>query len=139
VPFIFTQASAYVPNWGQTIFQSAKEMASNAAFRSRLEDHQSKAAEEREWWSRKRASIQEGFMKELAQAENVRPASATKGSSTTTSGALPSAAAGQSTETSGVPLSTGSDDDAVLVESGGPAVAGTPGGTGGKKKKKGKK
>lgn len=62
---------------------------------------------EKAWWDSKRAGIQSDFMKEL--------------------------------ETNGKPVEpaqrkTGSDDDAVLVEAGGPAQA-----QGGSKKKKGKK
>jgi translocation protein SEC66 len=102
-------------------------MASNSTFRQRIEEHQSTLTEEREWWNRKKASIQEGFMKELEQ-ESTKAGSNTKN--------LSSATAGQSTE---APAPSGSDDDAVLVESGGPAVAGTPTSGGGKKKKKGKK
>lgn len=70
-------------------------------------------------------------MKELEQ-ESTKGGPNTKNSS--------SANAGQSIEAPAVPSSiTGSDDDAVLVESGGPAVAGTPTNGGSKKKRKGKK
>jgi len=129
---VVSEANSYVPSWGHTIFQSAKEMATNSTFRQRIEEHQSTLTEEREWWNRKKASIQEGFMKELEQ-EGTKGGSNTKNSSSATT-------AGQSTEAPAVPSSTnGSDDDAVLVESGGPAVAGTSTSGGGKKKKKGKK
>lgn len=105
-----------MPNWGQTIFQSAREMDSNIVFRQRIEEYQSKVGEEREWWDRKKASIQEGFMKELEYEESSKKT--TTQSSTT----------------------AGSDDDAVLVEAGDPAVTGTETGSpSGKKKKKGKK
>jgi translocation protein SEC66 len=128
---VVNEANSYAPNWGHTIFQSAKEMASNSTFRQRIEEHQSALTEEREWWNRKKTSIQEGFMKELEQES-------TKGGHNTKN--VSSANAGQSTEAPAVPSSTtGSDDDAVLVESGGPAVAGTPTNGGSKKKKKGKK
>ncbi|KAL1982292.1 hypothetical protein VTN96DRAFT_1450 [Rasamsonia emersonii] len=113
---VVQEANAYVPNWGQTIFQSAREMDSNIVFRQRIEEYQSKVGEEREWWDRKKASIQEGFMKELENEESSKKT--TTQSSTT----------------------AGSDDDAVLVEAGGPAVTGTETSSpSGKKKKKGKK
>jgi len=120
------QANAYVPNWGQIIFQSAKEIASNNVFRQRVQEYQSKVGEEREWWDRKKASIQEDFMKELDREEQSKKA--TSGSKL--------APSGPTNQTSnGPPSVTGSDDDAVLVEAEAPAS--TP--SGGKKKKKGKK
>jgi translocation protein SEC66 len=119
-------------------------MDSNISFRQRLEEYQSKVGEEREWWDRKKANIQEGFMKELEQEESSKKAVGGKSNST----ALPSvqtlsnATAGQSNEglTPQSSVAAGSDDDAVLVEAGGPAVTGTGNSNvGGKKKKKGKK
>jgi translocation protein SEC66 len=99
-------------------------MANNILFRRKIEEHQSKVQEEREWWERRKASIQESFMKEL-DGEGA----------TKTTGKAPAAPPSVSDKVS--------DDDAVLVESGGPAVAasgeGGRGGGGGKKKKKGKK
>lgn len=109
-------------------------MDSNIVFRQRIEEYQSKVGEERVWWDRKKATIQEGFMKELEQEES---------SKKTATGKTPSnATAGQSTEgsTAQSSLAAGSDDDAVLVEAGGPAVTGTgTSSVSGKKKKKGKK
>jgi translocation protein SEC66 len=104
------QANAFSPNWGQTIFQSANEIASNQLIRKRMDELQATQESEREWWDRKKASIQSDFMKELDQ----EPAAAK------------SAPAG----------SRASDDDAVLVEAGGPA---DKSGVAGGKKKKGKK
>lgn len=59
------QANAFAPNWGQTIFQSASEMAQNTHIRERLGEILSKAPEEKEWWERRRAQIQSDFMTEL--------------------------------------------------------------------------
>lgn len=78
-----------------------------------MAEMQAQVKEEKEWWERRKAGIQEGFMKELEEdgkekTEQVRKAS--------------------------VGGKTGSDEDAVLVEAGGPAA--TPGSS---KKKKGKK
>jgi len=123
---VVSEANAYVPNWGQIIFQSAKEIASNNVFRQRVQEYQSKVGEEREWWDRKKASIQEDFMKELDREEQSKKA--TSGNKL--------APSGPTNQTSnGPPSVTGSDDDAVLVEAEAPAS--TP--SGGKKKKKGKK
>ncbi|KAK2749788.1 translocation protein S66 [Onygenales sp. PD_40] len=118
---VVAEANAFAPNWGQTIFQSANEMAVNAVFRERVEELQSSVKEEREWWDRKKASIQEDFMKELE--EDAAAAKKPNATATATKAAAP--ADKQS-----------SDDDAVLVEGGGPAVGG---GSAGGKKKKGKK
>jgi translocation protein SEC66 len=101
-------------------------MAQNALFRQQLEEHQFSVKEEREWWNRKKASIQEGFMKELEE-----------GPDTLRTGKK--AASVQGPSSSAPAEKTGSDDDAVLVESGGPAVGGVGVSGGGRKKKKGKK
>lgn len=144
------KANAYAPNWGQTIFQSANEMMNNNIIRQRIETHQSKLAEEREWWDRKKASIQEGFMKELdaegsstttttTKTEPPRPSSSSGANATTenTTTTPTSSTAGVKTPESSTAPSVASDDDAVLVEAAGQAGNTTPGG--GKKKKKGKK
>ena len=99
------QANALSPKWGQTIFQSANEIAANTQFRKRLDEIEAQAATEKKWWGKKRAAIQSEFMKEL------------DGATTTLAKSLTSKA--------------GSDEDAVLVEGGGPAA--------GSRKKKGKK
>ncbi|PGH10087.1 translocation protein SEC66 [Blastomyces parvus] len=114
---VAAEANLFVPNWGSTIFQSANEMVVNNLLRGRIEEIQSTVKEEREWWDKKKASIQEGFMKELEADSSTKQTSTGSGSA-------------QIKQNS-------SDDDAVLVESGGPAVGG--GGSGKNKKKKGKK
>ncbi|KAJ5180419.1 Pre protein translocase subunit Sec66-domain-containing protein [Penicillium capsulatum] len=126
---VVSEANAYAPNWGQTIFQSANEMMNNDLYRRRIAEHQDKIAEEREWWDKKKTSIQEGFMKELNEDEST-PAATFK---------TPEAASSPAP----APTVQGSDDDAVLVEaepSGNntPAGGGSAGGGGGGKKKKGK-
>ena len=84
----------------------------NGLFREKLEKLQATAKEERERWDHKKSSIQEGFMKELAQeSDTKKPAESGPGSS----GSV--------------------DDDTVLVESGGPVASSGAS----KKKKKGKK
>lgn len=108
---VVTEANAFAPNWGQTIFQSASEMAQNTHIRDGLSEILAKAPEEKAWWDSRKATIQSEFMKELDEEKAKSPATAdgsVKGSK------------------------VGSDDDAVLVEAGGPAEKT------GKGKKKGK-
>lgn len=62
---VVQEANAFAPNWGQTIFQSASEMAQNTHIRDRLAEINAKAPEEKEWWEKRKATIQSDFMKEL--------------------------------------------------------------------------
>jgi translocation protein SEC66 len=59
------QANALSPNWGQTIFQSANEIAANSLLRKRLDEIQAQTEAEKAWWEKRRESIQGEFMKEL--------------------------------------------------------------------------
>lgn len=68
---VVQEANAFAPNWGQTIFQSASEMAQNNHIRERLDEITSKLPAEKEWWEKRRASIQSDFMKELEEEEAV--------------------------------------------------------------------
>ena len=88
-------------------------MVNNAILRERVAELQAKGRADRDWWDKERESISSKFMQEL---DGEAPAGSTK------------------------PASTGtgtSDEEAVLVEPGGPAAAGSRGGTA--KKRKGKK
>ncbi|KAL2869957.1 Sec63 complex subunit SEC66 [Aspergillus lucknowensis] len=135
---VVSEANAYVPGWGQTIFQSANEMVNNALIRERIEKHQKKLEEEKAWWDKKKANIQEGFMKELDAEKGVdstKPAAPVAVESKKVD--APAAASAPP-----APTVTESDEDAVLVEAddqpaASAAVQKSPGG--GKKKKKGKK
>jgi translocation protein SEC66 len=104
-------------------------MMNNGLVRKIVDEHQAKLGEEREWWDRRKASIKQGFMKEL-DAEGSGSAAAGPKSE----GPNPATAGPQA-----------SDDDAVMVEADDSAAAtantggGGGGGGGGKKKKKGKK
>ncbi|KAG9238539.1 Sec62/63 complex, subunit Sec66 [Amylocarpus encephaloides] len=62
---VVMEANALVPDWGQTIFQSANEIAAGTAFKTRLDEIQAQAKSEKEWWEKRRASIRSDFMKEL--------------------------------------------------------------------------
>lgn len=131
---VVAEANAYVPNWGQVIFQSANEMLNNELYRARVAEHQGKVEEEREWWDKKKSSIQEGFMKELdgevvgegASATAQRPVTPAKAAAPVSASATAPAGSVQ-----------GSDDDAVLVEAD-PGVNSPGSSAGGGKKKKGK-
>ncbi|KAJ5496394.1 hypothetical protein N7463_008381 [Penicillium fimorum] len=125
---VVSEANAYVPGWGQTIFQSANEMMNNDIYRKRMDDQQRKLEEERQWWSKKKTSIQEGFMKELNEG-SAPSADAAKNTSTTKS-----FEAASTTPTAPVSVQ-GSDDDAVLVEAETPNTPASPPSA---KKKKGK-
>ena len=116
------QANAFAPNWGQAIFQTASELSQNAMLRDRVNEILSTTQSEREWWDNRRSEIQTGFMKELDEEKVKSP---TEGSVT---GSVAGSVAGSVRGTK-----TTSDDDAVLVEGGGPAEK-----TGKGKKKKGK-
>lgn len=94
---VVMEANALAPNWGQTIFQSANEIAANTLFRKRLDDIQAQTDADKEWWEKRKASIQAEFMKEI-EAESTTNANK--------SGAR----------------KLSSDEDAILVEAGGPAV-----------------
>ncbi|KAK5124246.1 hypothetical protein LTR85_001949 [Meristemomyces frigidus] len=111
---VVNEANAFAPNWGQTIFQSANEINQKIILKQRAAEIYAKLDSEKAWWERKRAGIQSDFMKELEEDDTplAKPAIAEK------------------------KKSGSSDDDAVLVDAGGPAQ---PQGAGGTKKRKGKK
>ena len=88
-------------------------MMNHTILRQKIADVQAQVVSEREWWDKRRASIQSDFMKEL----DVNSA-ATSSSKPTTPGER-----------------IGSDEEAVFVEGGGPAAAGK----GSTRRKKGKK
>lgn len=124
----------------------------NNLLRERLDAQQAKLSEERQWWDRKKSSIQEGFMKELDSTDSQGTTTKTAPASVNTSTAAPTNSDVKTPDSSGAPSTTGSDDDAVLVEAeaagqsgnanstpGGSGGGGGGGGSGGKKKKKGKK
>ncbi|KAL4798173.1 Pre protein translocase subunit Sec66-domain-containing protein [Aspergillus venezuelensis] len=157
---VVSEANAYAPNWGQVIFQSANEMVNNAIVRERLDRHQKKVDEEKAWWEKRRAGIQEGFMKELDAEKTESTPTPAAAAMAPVAAAAEVVAEEKKAETSESPRPstpaappapnvTESDEDAVLVEADEhgsaaspacPASAkspGTPGG--GKKKKKGKK
>ncbi|KAJ4322036.1 Translocation protein S66 [Neodidymelliopsis sp. IMI 364377] len=112
---VVQEANAFAPNWGQSIFQSASEMAQNNHIRERLNEILAKAPEESQWWNSRRAAIQGDFMKELDE-EKIR---SREGSVAGTGSVIGTPAASVAGSVMG--------DDAVMVES--------PSG----KKKKGKK
>lgn len=104
------KANALAPGWGQTIFQSANEIAANTVLRKRLDEIQAQTESEKQWWEKRRSQIQKEFMSELEGGEKA-----------------PSQAP-----------SVASADEPVLVDQNTPSAtpAATPAGS---KKKKGKK
>lgn len=89
---VVMEANALSNNWGQTIFQSANEIAANTVFRKRLDEIQAQTESEKEWWEKRRDSIKNEFLKEIE------------------SEALSTPAKTQASKFS-------SDDDAILVDS----------------------
>ncbi|KAL2018874.1 hypothetical protein VTK56DRAFT_299 [Thermocarpiscus australiensis] len=69
---VVMEANALAPGWGQTIFQSANEIAANKALRDRLEEIEAQTEREKEWWEKRRASIQNEFMKELDESDKAQ-------------------------------------------------------------------
>ncbi|EPE29225.1 hypothetical protein GLAREA_00385 [Glarea lozoyensis ATCC 20868] len=67
---VVMEANALAPNWGQTIFQSANEIAAGTTFRTRLDEIQAQTDSEKAWWEKRRASIQSEFMKEIDTEAN---------------------------------------------------------------------
>lgn len=101
-----TQANAFAPNWGQSIFQSASELTQNHMLRERLSEIFGTAESERQWWDKRRAEIQAELLGELDADKTKSP----------TEGSVAGSVAGSVRGTKTI-----SDDDTVLVESGGPA------------------
>ncbi|KAI0430628.1 Sec62/63 complex, subunit Sec66 [Xylaria sp. FL1042] len=89
---VVSEANALAPGWGQTIFQSANEIAGNTILRTRLGEIEGRMEADKQWWEKRREAIKEEFMKELDE-------DSAKGSAKAVS-----------------------DDEAVHVESGSPAA-----------------
>ncbi|KAJ4417771.1 Translocation protein S66 [Neurospora sp. IMI 360204] len=66
---VVMEANALAPNWGQSIFQTANEIAANTVLRERLDEIQAQATQEKEWWEKRRATVRSEFMKELEGEE----------------------------------------------------------------------
>ena len=118
-------------------------MAANARLRTRVEEIQAKAEPEREWWNKRREVLRAEFMKELDR----EAAAGKKGEKD-----APPDKSHNPAKTESVAGSTGSEEDGVWVEEGGPTSPTSPpvqgstapasgggGGGGGKKKRKGRK
>ncbi|CAF9918255.1 MAG: hypothetical protein GOMPHAMPRED_001467 [Gomphillus americanus] len=131
---VIREANALAPGWGQHIFQSANEINANTRLRARIEEIQSKAEPEREWWAKRREELRAEFMKELDEEGSGK---GEKSKPTTNHG---SSNAAKSASVAG---SVNSEEDGVLVEDAGTNTPSTPSlippQTGGKNKKKNKK
>ncbi|KAI1356432.1 Sec62/63 complex, subunit Sec66 [Xylaria sp. FL0043] len=62
---VVSEANALAPGWGETIFQSANEIAGNTILRTRLEEIEGRMEADKQWWAKRREAIKEDFMKEL--------------------------------------------------------------------------
>ncbi|KAI0404797.1 Sec62/63 complex, subunit Sec66 [Xylaria palmicola] len=71
---VVNEANALAPGWGQTIFQSANEIAANTVLRSRLEEIEGRTEADKQWWEKRKEAIKEDFMKELEE-ESVKGSS----------------------------------------------------------------
>lgn len=98
---VVMEANALVPNWGQIIFQTANVIAANEMLRTKLDVVQDKAAAEKAWWEKRKATLGE--------------AATTTASSVTEEKTAPS---------SPTAASKTSEDDTVLVDT--PAAAAAP-------------
>ncbi|KAK5071111.1 Translocation protein S66 [Lithohypha guttulata] len=129
------EANALAQGWGQTIFQSANEIVVNRMTKQKIEEKRSTLAEEKEAWEK---------VKEQSRLELEGAASQSDKATTTTTS--------EKTQPKTAAVTEGSDEDAVMVEKDnssdlpyptpppdGGVTAGTSGGTGKAKKKKGKK
>ncbi|KAL8416669.1 hypothetical protein RB596_006995 [Gaeumannomyces avenae] len=125
---VVMEANALAPNWGQTIFQSANEIAANTVLRKRLDEIQAQAESEKAWWDKRRAAIQTDFMKEIDADDDASSVAASDAKATPSSPVVTNAS---STKT------TSSEDDGVLVDAA--SRASTPAPPTPSKKKKGRK
>jgi translocation protein SEC66 len=113
-------------------------MDQNNLFRQRIDEYQSKVGEEVEWWTRRRAEIQEGFMKELDAEKGASTTTTTPAAPVVAAAATPVKSEPAAPTAAAAPSVTAvSDDDGVLVEAEVPKV--NSGTSSVKKKKKGKK
>ena len=70
-----------MPNWGNYIFQSANEMTARMHFQKRLDEIESKTEAEKQWWEKRKSTIQTDFMNELDAEQALNKTAATKASS----------------------------------------------------------
>lgn len=64
------EATAFKPEWGQVIFQTANEIAQNTKIRQRAVEVAAKAASERAWWDEKRNRAEKELLAESASDED---------------------------------------------------------------------
>lgn len=68
-----SEANSLQENWGQLIFQTANEIFNHERLRERAKKAAQVAAEENEWWAKKRAQIQKelGISEEASDSDGV--------------------------------------------------------------------
>lgn len=111
------QANAFVPGWGQVIFQSANEINQNRLLKERTAEIQAKLEGEKSWWEQKRAGAKTELLSELGLEDDEQSSKVVESQ----------------------PKKTSSDDEAVLVEADAEGPSGSNAGQGSVKKRKGKK
>lgn len=112
-----SQANAFVPGWGQVIFQSANEINQNRLLKERTAEIQAKLEGEKSWWEQKRAGTKSELLSELGLEDD----------------------SGFAERAKAQPKKANSDDEAVLVEADAEGPSGSNVGQGSVKKRKGKK
>lgn len=135
---VVMEANALAPNWGQTIFQSANEIAANTMLRKRLGDITSQAETEKAWWAKRQAAagIEEKPMSSPATTSASVATSSKETPSSSDDGVLVDAA---SDAVSDAPVPAPAPRPAVPTPDERPATPSEPGTPSSKKKKKGKK
>lgn len=112
-----TQANAFVPGWGQVIFQSANEINQNRLLKERTAEIQAKLEGEKSWWEQKRQGAKSELLSELGLEDDTK----------------------STNDAEAQPKKANSDDEAVLVEADAEGPSGSNVGQGSVKKRKGKK
>lgn len=130
---VVSEANALHPGWGQIIFQSANEINARASLMDKLEEIEAKTESEKEWWEKRRATIEKDLVQELDNEAGTAAAPA----ATTTP--VPTTTVTPATDSPAKASVVASDDEAVLVDAGVPTASAPPTPSGGKKKKGGKK
>jgi len=135
---VVAEANALANEWGQTIFQSANEIAINRITKKKIEEKRKTLAEEKRLWEEKRQRARAELEGELDLTKQVEE-KATELKRTTVQ-------ATSETTSKAAPPTVSSDEDAVMVETPATEVAPSTGsglntgsGEGKGKKKKGKR
>lgn len=67
------EANALVPQWGNFIFQSAREIAANTLFRTKIGEIQARAETEKAWWAKHQISEESQAQKDQDEGDEKSP------------------------------------------------------------------